>query len=351
MQEFITNDNVTLKYIDTLHGNASSPPKPVLLLVRFQPWIAARNALTKHQLHGFTGSSLVFKKNIPALSEKYRIIAPDLRGHGESEKLEWGYHVSRLAMDLRELILHLERHAASNLPISAIGASLGCAILWCYAELFTTRAFMHMIFVDQAPLQNSTLDGWDDQYCNRSMNSPAALAGFQATLENDPETAHRGTIAACLGYRWDRRESDDVSEETEKADEQFFLGEAMKGNERWFGKLMADHTALDWRDSIMDNLGWVGSRSTTKVLVVASTRSGCFPEHGPLMVVKYVNGDRSGADEVRDRARGVVVDWGGHWCYWEKPKLFNKLVLDFLDGNYANMAELAVDNHVWTSVQ
>jgi len=107
---------------------------------------------------------VVFKKNIPALSRKYRIIAPDLRGHGQSEKPESGYHVSRLAMDLRELIMHLENQDEFHSPIIGLGASLGCTILWSYAELFTSSAFSYMIFVDQAPLQNSSLDGWDSQY-------------------------------------------------------------------------------------------------------------------------------------------------------------------------------------------
>ena len=67
------------------------------------------------------------------------------------------------------------------------------------------------------------------------------------------------------------------------------LGEALKGDGEWYGKLMADHTALDWRDSIRASFG-SGSGSETKVLVVASSRSGCFPAEGPMKVVEFVNG-------------------------------------------------------------
>ena len=79
------------------------------------------------QLHGFTGSGLVFQRNIAGLAVKYHVIVPDLRGHGESDKPNGGYHVARLAMDLRNLIEHL------HLPegqVSAIGTSLGAAIIW-----------------------------------------------------------------------------------------------------------------------------------------------------------------------------------------------------------------------------
>lgn len=85
---------------------------------------------------------------------------------------------------------------------------------------------------------------------------------------------------------------------------------------------MAD-LALDWRDSIPQSFG-VKSGSETKVMVVASERSGCFPPAGPLKVVEMVN--RNGGR----LARGVSIDWAGHWCYWEDPIRFHNLVIYFL---------------------
>lgn len=185
-----------------------------------------------------------------------------------------------------------------------------------------------MIFVDQAPLQNSTIDGWDSHFCNRGMNSAAAVAALQATLQLSPETAHRGTIAGCLSYRSHPLPTDDVSLETREADESFFLAEALKGNGEWYGKLMADHTALDWRDSIRANFSPY-SNSKTKVLVVASSRSGCFPAAGPMAVVDLINPDHYDVHST-NLATGIVVGWGGHWCYWEDPVKFNDIVLKFL---------------------
>lgn len=253
------------------------------------------------------------------MAQRYRVIAPDLRGHGESDKPKHGFHVSRLAMDLKELIQHIGVQS-----VRALGGSLGCSILWCYAELFTTAEFSHMIFVDQSPLQNSTLDGWDSRYCNRGMNSAPAVAALQATLALAPENAHKGTIAACLAYRSHPLSTDVVDVKTQQEDEEFFLGEAMKGDGEWYGKLMEDHTALDWRESIKANFG-PDSRSYTRVLVVASSRSGCFPSEGPMHVVDLVNGGNASRSAI-----GVVTDSGGHWCYWEKPGEFNQLVLNFL---------------------
>jgi pimeloyl-ACP methyl ester carboxylesterase len=215
--------------------------------------------------------------------------------------------------------------------IPILTSSYACRVLLThlrsYNELFTSQIFNRQIFVDQAPLQNYLSD-WGPAFGNRGCNSPAALAQMQQTLETDPAIAHRGTIAACLGYRSYPLPGDPIADsQTWRDDEAFFLAEAMKGDGWWLGKLMADHTANDWRNSIAHTLGpeSQNGQNETKVLVVASERSGCFPAAGPLKVVELINGDSE-----EGRARGVAIEWGGHWCYWEEPERFNNLVLGFL---------------------
>ncbi|KAF8847748.1 alpha/beta-hydrolase [Acephala macrosclerotiorum] len=313
LQSFKTNDGVNLAYVDTGAGEGSDGQGKEWLIL----------------IHGFTGSSKVWQRNIPAFAKEYRVIVPDLRGHGDSDKPRHGFQVCRLAMDLRELILHLEALGRKNKGWKAIGGSLGCSILWCYASLFTTSPFTHMIFVDQSPLQNySQYDTWDSRFANRGMNNPAALAGLQEILATDPETAHKGTIAACLSYRSHPSPTDDISPQKFAEDEPFFLAEAMKGTPEFYARLMADHTSLDWREAIKANFGPF-SGSQTRVLVIASSRSGCFPAEGPMKVVEFVNGGVDGKGDGR-LARGEVVEWGGHWCYWEDHERFDGLCLEFL---------------------
>jgi pimeloyl-ACP methyl ester carboxylesterase len=274
-------------------------------------------------LHGFTGSSEVFQRNIPALAKHFRVIAPDLRGHGASDKPTHGFHVFRLAMDLHNLLNHLEVSQPST--VRCVAGSLGCSILWSYAELFGIDVFSHMIWVDQAPMQNYASDGsWGSAEGNRGMNSAAAVAYLQATLKYDPDSVYKGTIAGCLGYRSHPVMGENISEEVRDADEKFFLAIARQGNAEWYGNLMADHTALDWRQSIVETFGG-RAENKTNVLVVATKRSGCFPARGPLAAVTFAN-----AKAESPRAQGVVIEWGGHWCYWEDPKRFNQLALDFL---------------------
>ena len=55
-------------------------------------------------LHGWDQSAKAFCENIPVLSKKYKVISVDLRGHGDSENVAYGYQISRLATDVKELL-------------------------------------------------------------------------------------------------------------------------------------------------------------------------------------------------------------------------------------------------------
>jgi pimeloyl-ACP methyl ester carboxylesterase len=197
-----------------------------------------------------------------------------------------------------------------------------------YTALFSSKPFTHMVFVDQSPLQNVSMSPpWNHPFCNKGMNNSAAVASLQTTLALTPELAYRGTISACLSYlSHPPAESSSILEAKKTEDIGFFLKEAKKGNAEWFGQLMADHTALDHRANITATLG-PGSKSPTKILVIASSRSGCFWPDGPMSVVDLVNGSE---ETSISRAKGIVVDWGGHWCFWEDPDKFNQLCLEFL---------------------
>jgi len=279
------------------------------------------------QIHGFTGSSNYWKHVTPLLSQTYRILALDLRGHGDSAKTPHGFHVSRLAMDLHNFLDHLGLEK-EKVKVRCIAGSLGCAILWCYAELFTADVFSHMVWVDQSPMQNYSLDGaqsWGPEEANRGMNNEAAVQQLFHDLSTNPDTVYLGTIAACLSYRSHPLPNSPVTPQKHSADEAFFLTEAQRGDPMWYAQLMKDHTALDWRRTIVECFGG-RKENRTRVLVVASSRSGCFPAKGPMSAVEMVN-ERA---EGKGGAEGVVVDWGGHWCFWEDPERFGELVGEFL---------------------
>ncbi|MGY3390725.1 haloacetate dehalogenase [Bradyrhizobium sp. USDA 3311] len=55
-------------------------------------------------LHGFPETSFAWRFQIPALAPHYRVIAPDLRGYGETDKPPNGYDKRTMANDIVELL-------------------------------------------------------------------------------------------------------------------------------------------------------------------------------------------------------------------------------------------------------
>lgn len=146
---FTTTDGVELAY--QVHGDQEK--SPLILVSPRQIQVQNLKGLISQQLHGFTGSSAVWSRNIAAFRSKYRVIVPDLRGHGRSGKRADGHdhYVARLAQDLKELMDHLgiaiEDHETDPRTPSCIASSLGCAIIWfvltelCRRSVFLLRYF------------------------------------------------------------------------------------------------------------------------------------------------------------------------------------------------------------------
>jgi pimeloyl-ACP methyl ester carboxylesterase len=64
-------------------------------------------------VHGWPQSWWAWRRVIPALAERYRVIAPDLRGHGWSEAPASGYEKEQLARDLLAVLDELEIERAT----------------------------------------------------------------------------------------------------------------------------------------------------------------------------------------------------------------------------------------------
>ena len=69
-----------------------------------QHYLEAGSGPTVVLLHGFPETSFAWRYQIPALSAKYHVIAPDLRGYGETDKPAAGYDKRTMALDLLELL-------------------------------------------------------------------------------------------------------------------------------------------------------------------------------------------------------------------------------------------------------
>ncbi len=55
-------------------------------------------------LHGFGGHALQWEKQLAAYAEKYRVVAPDLRGHGLSDHPDSAYTMQEHVSDLERIV-------------------------------------------------------------------------------------------------------------------------------------------------------------------------------------------------------------------------------------------------------
>lgn len=97
-------------------------------------------------LHGAWMGLRFFEPQLTALSEDYRTVALDFRGHGRSEKTEHGHTVRQYARHLYEFLTQC------NLDdVVLVGWSMGAAVTWEYVGQFGTERVDALVNVDSEP--------------------------------------------------------------------------------------------------------------------------------------------------------------------------------------------------------
>lgn len=130
-----TRKNIHVKDIKLsyLEWNQQANEKPPLLL-----------------LHGLADLALVWTSLGEYLSDRYHIIAPDMRGHGESTKPESGYSFEESIGDLEALMEHLNWKSAHILGHSWTG-KLACIWARQHPERFLSMVLVDPIFITKMP--------------------------------------------------------------------------------------------------------------------------------------------------------------------------------------------------------
>lgn len=127
-------------------------------------------------LHGWPETSYAWRKQIPVLAKRYRVIAPDLRGYGDTEKPKDGYDKRTMAQDIASLVdfLGYER-------IALVGHDRGARVATRFAK---DHAGMldRLVVMDNIPtrvvFQNTDAKlarGYWFFYFNQVMDLPEAL--------------------------------------------------------------------------------------------------------------------------------------------------------------------------------
>ena len=113
-------------------------------------------------IHGMAGSSNTWRAVLPQLSKKYRVIAPDLLGHGNSAKPRADYSLGAFAVWLRDLLDELGVTRAT-----VIGQSLGGGVAMQFA-------YQHPDYCERLVLIGSGGLGPDLSWTLRLLSAPGA---------------------------------------------------------------------------------------------------------------------------------------------------------------------------------
>jgi haloacetate dehalogenase len=96
-------------------------------------------------LHGFPETWYCWRHQIPALAAHYRVIAPDLRGYGETAKPAGGYDKRTMARDLVNLMEHLELS-----KVAVVGHDRGARVATRFAKDYPD-AIDRLVVMDNIP--------------------------------------------------------------------------------------------------------------------------------------------------------------------------------------------------------
>jgi pimeloyl-ACP methyl ester carboxylesterase len=271
---FEAADGTTLSYLEAGHG------QPLVLV------------------HGWSQSAEQFRYQFNAFSASHHVIAFDQRGHGLSSRPEYGYRVSRLAMDLRELLVGLDLD-----DVAILGHSMGCSVIWCYLDLFGEERLKKLILVDQPPcLTINPVWGPQEVADAGALFSPAAAADLCNALNDDESGEFSNSLMASMltaGCPGELRD--------------WMMGCNRQMRRAHAAALMRNHANIDWRDTI--------ARIRLPTLAIGAEASlapaPCMP-----WVARQIPGARL---EMFGAGEG-----GSHFMFVENPEKFNRLVLSFL---------------------
>ncbi len=136
MKTLVASDGLRLKYVVDDFTDPWKPGEPLVIL------------------HAAMGSSRRLYAWVPHLAREFRVIRPDLRGHGQSEipqpeKLS----LERLALDVVELLDHLKCK-----EVHLAGSSAGAIIAMQVAITYPGRVKTLASFASTPGLKNSLVD-------------------------------------------------------------------------------------------------------------------------------------------------------------------------------------------------
>ncbi|MDJ0554243.1 MAG: alpha/beta hydrolase [Microcoleaceae cyanobacterium MO_207.B10] len=247
-------------------------------------------------LHGLADLALVWSSLGEYLADKYHIIAPDMRGHGESGKPESGYSFETTIADLEALMEHLNWSSAHILGHSWT-AKLACIWAIKNSERFKSIVLVDPIFIGKMPgLIKLTFP-----ILYRTLETLKGMGPFDSYEQAETLAKQLGKYAG-----WSQLQQMVFAEGIEK-----------KADGKWGSKFV-----IPARDEIFDEVMQVAG--LTEYIDVPSLF--IQPEKG-------VNRSEIQIKPYRKYLRNLKMEKvpGNHWAFLVEPEKFNRIVGEFLD--------------------
>lgn len=241
---------------------------------------------------GLDAAEISWKHAIPELAETHRVIAPDLPGHGESDKPRRRYTTEYYIDALDAFLTELELET-----VSLAGISMGGCIALGYA---LENDVERLALVDSYGL------GTDAHW--RPMAAVGLRVPTASTFLWQAMGANEGTVRDTLrGYV--SRASDEFVEEVHKILQDPDCGRTLRSWQR------SEFRSHGFKTCYLDEL----ERLETPTLLVHGNNDTLLPS----------SWSERAAEELADSELHVFEDCG-HWPPREHPDRFNSVLTDFL---------------------
>ena len=247
---------------------------------------------------GWSQTAEQFKYQIVGLCDRYHCFAIDMRGHGESEKVSFGYKIQRLAKDLHDVLTGLDLN-----NVALLGHSMGAAVIWCYWDLFGAHRVANLILIDEPPIMisNPLWSESDREHFGATWTFESLLKTCSALEGPAGETTTVEFIGGMLTIK--------ISAE-QKA---WIIAQNLTFPREYAATLLYNKSIQDWRDVI--------PRISVPTLVIGGKAS-----HTPWKSQAWIHDQIPNSELVLfDEDEG-----GHHFMFISCPDKFNQVVATFL---------------------
>ncbi|GAB1812115.1 alpha/beta fold hydrolase [Mycobacterium sp. MUNTM1] len=248
-------------------------------------------------IHGMAGSSETWRSVIPPLSKKFRVIAPDLLGHGESAKPRTDYSLGAFAVWLRDFLDELGVGRAT-----VVGHSLGGGVAMQFV-------YQHPDYAQRLILISSGGLGPDVGWVLRLLSAP----GAELVL---PIIAPPPVLSVGNALRsWMKA----AGIRSPRGAELWSAYSSLSDGETRQSFLKTLRSVVDYRGQAVSALNRLRLREDLPVMAIWGECDGIIPvDHA------YA------AHEARTDARLEVLPDVGHFAQVEAPERVVELIEDFI---------------------